>query len=327
MTAGVTQLGDVQTRGLEHVERVGLKRALGHGDAQRTLGATARGVIAIGSGVLGRGTRGLQTLERKGETRRRHLDAVAKCAGKDGVIASARTDRIGQAAGIGLKDQARVVIKRVHDGEVEGQHLSVLGSQALDQGTQLARERRDNARRCQQRIDAVEHLGTTVQTRQLANGGLDGLGLNACRHAGIEAHKVVGVHAAQGLGGQLAILARRKQLLKRTHATCDNARIGQRQLAHGLGHERDNLDIARGIARADKLKAQLRKLTRAAGIALTLANHRRLVAKAQGQVGRAHAGRNQAYDRQRVVGTDHQQAAVVIKELKRRVRNAAAFLE
>ena len=166
-----------------------------------------------------------------------------------------------------------------------------------------------------------------MQTRQLANGGLDGLGLRTCRHAGIEAHKVVGVHAAQGLGGQLAILARRKQLLKRTHATCDNARIGQRQLAHGLGHERDNLDIARGIARADKLKAQLRKLTRAAGIALTLANHRRLVAKAQGQVGRAHAGRNQAYDRQRVVGTDHQQAAVVIKELKRRVRNAAAFLE
>lgn len=166
-----------------------------------------------------------------------------------------------------------------------------------------------------------------MQARQLANGDLNGLGLGAFRHAGIEAHEVVGVHAAQGLGGQLAILARRKQLLKRTHATCDNARIGQRQLAHGLGHERDNLDIARGIARADKLKAQLRKLTRAAGIALTLANHRRLVAKAQGQVGRAHAGRNQAYDRQRVVGTDHQQAAIIVKELKRRVRNAAALLE
>ena len=166
-----------------------------------------------------------------------------------------------------------------------------------------------------------------MQTRQLANGGLDGLGLGACRHAGIEAHKVVGVHAAQGLGSQLAILTRRKQFLKRTHAACDNARIGKRQLAHGLGNERDNLDIARGVARADKLKAQLRKLTRAAGIALTLANHRRLVAQAQRQIGRAHAGRNQAHDRQRVVGTDHQQAAVIIKELKRRVRNAAAFLE
>lgn len=89
----------------------------------------------------------------------------------------------------------------------------------------------------------------------------------------------------------------------------------------------NNLDIARGIARADKLKAQLRKLTRAAGIALTLANHRRLVAQAQGQVGRAHAGRNQAHDRQRVVGADHQQTPVVVKELKRRVRDAAAFLE
>ena len=327
MTAGVAQLRDVQARGLEHVERVGLKRALGHGDAQRALGATARGMVAIGSGILGRGARGLQALERKGEARRRHLDTGAKCAGKDGVIASARTDRIGQAAGIGLKDQARVVIERVHDREVERQHLGVLGCQALNQGTQLARQRRDDTGGLQQRVHAVEYLGTAVQTRQLANGGLDGIGLGACRHAGIEAHKVVGVHAAQGLGGQLAILARREQLLKRTHATCDNARIGQRQLAHGLGHERDNLDIARGIARTDKLKAQLRKLTRATGIALALANHRRLIAQAQGQVGRAHAGRDQTHDRQCVVGTDHQQTAIIVKKLERSIRDAAAFLE
>ena len=327
MTAGVTQLRDIQARGLEHVERVCLKRALGHGNAQRTLGATARGVIAVGSGVLCRGTSGLQTLERKGEARRRHLDAVAKCAGKDGVVASARTDRIGQATGIGLKDQARVVIERVHNGEIERQHLGVLGSQTLDQGTQLARRRRGDTGGLQQRVHVVEHLGTTVQARQFANGGLDGIRLGAGSHAGIEAHKVVGMHAAQGLGCQLAILARREQLLKRTHATCDNTSIGKRQLTHGLGHQRNNLYIARGIARTDKLKAQLRKLTRATGIALALANHRRLVAKAQGQIGRTHAGRNQAHDRQRVVGTDHQQAAVVIKELKRRVRNAAALLE
>ena len=237
-------------------------------------------MIAVGSGILGRGARGLQALERKGEARRRHLDTVAKCAGKDGVIASARTDRIGQSAGISLKDQARVVIERVHDREVKRQHLGVLGCQALDQGTQLARQRRDDTGSLQQRVHAVEHLGTAVQTRQLANGGLDGIGLGACRHAGIEAHKVVGVHAAQGLRGQLAILARREQFLKRTHATRDNARIGQCQLTHGLGHERDDFDIARGIARTDKLKAQLCKLTRATGIALALANHRRLVAKA-----------------------------------------------
>ena len=71
----------------------------------------------------------------------------------------------------------------------------------------------------------------------------------------------------------------------------------------------------------------MRKLTRATGIALTLANHRRLIAQAQRQIGRAHASRNQTNDRQRVVGTDHQQATVVIKELKRRVCNAAALLE
>ena len=135
------------------------------------------------------------------------------------------------------------------------------------------------------------------------------------------------MHAAQRLGSKLAVLARRKQFLKWTHTTCDNARIGQRQLAYRLGHERDNLDIARGIARTDKLKAQLCKLARASGVALALTNHRRLVTKAQGQVGRAHAGRNQAHDRQRVVGTDHQHAAIIVKEFKRRVRNAAAFLE
>ena len=162
MTAGVAQLRDIQARGLEHVERVGLERALGHGNAKRTLGAAAHGMVTIGSSVLGRGMRGLQTLERKGKTRRRHLDAVAKCTGKDGVVASARTHRIGQATGIGLKDQARVVIKRVHDGEVEGQYLGILGSQALDQGTQLARERRDDTGGNQQRVNAVEHFGATV---------------------------------------------------------------------------------------------------------------------------------------------------------------------
>ena len=135
------------------------------------------------------------------------------------------------------------------------------------------------------------------------------------------------MHATQRLGSQLAIFARREQLLKRAHATCDDARIGQRQLAHGLRYQRDNLNVARGIARADELKAQLRKLARAAGIALALTNHRRLVAQAQGQVGRAHAGRNQAHDGQRVVGTDHEQATVIVKEFERRIRDAATFLE
>ena len=327
MAAGIAQLRDIQARGLEHVERVGLERTLGHGDAQRALGATAHGVIAIGGGVLGRGARGLQALERKGKARRRHLDAVAERAGKDGVVATARADRIGQATRVGLKDQAGVVIEGIHDGEVEGQHLSVLGSQTLNKSTQLACERRDDTGRRQQRVHAVEHLGAAMQARQLANGGLHGLGLGAFRHAGIEAHKVVGVHATQRLGSQLAILACREQLLKRAHATCDNARIGQCELMHSFGHERHNLDIARGIARADKLKAQLGELTRAAGIALALANHRRLVAQAKRQVGRAHAGRDQAYDGQRVIGTDHQQTAVVIEKLERRVRDAAAFLE
>ena len=186
---------------------------------------------------------------------------------------------------------------------------------------------RDDTGSPQQRIHAVEHLGTAVQARQLANGGLDGIGLGACRHAGIEAHKVVGVHAAQGLSGQLAILARREQFLKRTHATCDNARIGQCQLTHGLGHERDDLDIARGIARTDKLKAQLCKLTRATGIALALANHRRLIAQAQRQVAGGHAGRDQPNDGQGVVRAHHQQPAVVIKKLERGVRHAARLLQ
>ena len=135
------------------------------------------------------------------------------------------------------------------------------------------------------------------------------------------------MHTAQCLGSQLTIFACREQFLKRAHATRDDAGIGQRKLAHGLRYQRNNLDIARGIARADELKAQLRKLTRAAGIALALANHRRLVAQAQGQVGRTHAGRNQAHDGQRVIGTNHQQATVIVKELERRIRDAATFLE
>ncbi len=40
-----------------------------------------------------------------------------------------------------------------------------------------SRQRRDDTGGLQQRVHAVEHLGTAVQTRQLANGGLDGIGL------------------------------------------------------------------------------------------------------------------------------------------------------
>ena len=60
---------------------------------------------------------------------------------------------------------------------------------------------------------------------------------------------------------------------------------------------------------------------------MALTNHRRLIAQAQRQVGRAHTGRDQAHDGQRVIGANHQQATIVVKELERRIRDAAALLE
>ena len=118
-----------------------------------------------------------------------------------------------------------------------------------------------------------------------------------------------------------------KKRFKGTDAAAYDPGIGKAQSANSARHQRNHLDIACGVPFADKLETQLRKLTGAASATHLLAHDRSLIAQAKRQIGRAHARRDQANNGKRVVGTYHEQAAIVIKQLKRGVRNAAALLE
>ena len=326
VAARVAELRGVDARGREDLERVGLERALGNGDAQRALGRDAHGVVAVGDG-LGRRARGLEALEREGKARRRDLVLARERTGKDRVVAAARAHRVGQVAGIGLEHEARVVVERVHDGEVERERARVVCRKAGDEFAKLRSHGAGNARRGEQLVHAVEHLDAARQARELADGALDRRALGALGHAGVEPHKIVGVHKGERIGGEFAVAAALEEFLERAHAAADDLDLGQLERADRLEHERHELHVGRGTALADQLKAELRELARAAGAALALAHDRGLVAQAQRQVGRLHARGHQANDRERVVGPHHEQTPVVVKELERRVGNAAALLE
>ena len=135
------------------------------------------------------------------------------------------------------------------------------------------------------------------------------------------------MHHTKGVFCQRRVTHVCKQRLEGANASAHDLSISKPQSANGTCHQRDHLDVARSVAFADKLETQLRKLTGAAGTAHLLAHDRSLIAQAKRQIGRAHARRDQAYDGKRVVGAHHEQAAVIIEQLERRVRDATALFE
>ena len=113
--AGVGELVDGQARCLEQLDRVTEEPSLGHRDAQRALRhAHARrhhAALALLAQDL------LQTLEREHESAGSHAgEAIVR---EHRVVAATRGDRRGDALGIALEDDTRVVVEGVHHREVE----------------------------------------------------------------------------------------------------------------------------------------------------------------------------------------------------------------
>ena len=283
-------------------------------------------MVAVG-GVLCRVQRALQTLERKGKTRRGHFVIGFEHAREHRVIPTARTHGIGKTARIGLEHQTSVVIEGIHNGKVKGEQRGVLSIQTRDKRTKLARHVVCDTGCGEKLVHAIENRCTAHQARQLADGSLHGIGLAACHHASVQVHKIICVNHTQGVLGQRCVAHMCKKRFKRTDAATYNPGIGKAQSTNGACHQRNHLDIARGVPFADKLETQLRKLTGAASATHLLAHDRSLIAQAKRQIGRAHARRDQANDGKRIVGSHYEQAAIVIKQLERGVRNAATLLE
>ena len=117
----VAQARYVEPYGLKRGDGSGIERTLGNRDAQGLLHGAGHGVVgARVSRVLACRARAFQPLEREGEARCRHAVELGKHSIKRRVVATARTNGIGQVAGIDLEHETRVVIKGIHDREIEG---------------------------------------------------------------------------------------------------------------------------------------------------------------------------------------------------------------
>ena len=135
------------------------------------------------------------------------------------------------------------------------------------------------------------------------------------------------MHHAQGVCGKRRVAHTCEQRLEGANASAHDLGISKPQGANGARHQRDHLDVARGVTFSDKLETQLCKLTGTTGATHLLTHDRRFIAQTERQVGRAHARGDQAHDGKRVVGTHYEQTAIVVKQLERGIRNATALLE
>ena len=283
-------------------------------------------MVTVG-GIARRVQRAFQTLERECETRRRDIGLGRKHAREDRIVPAARAHGVGKAARVRLEHQAGVVVEGIHDGKIEGQQRGILSIQPGDERTKLTGHIACNAGGGKKLIHAIQNRSVARQTGQLADGCLHGLGFATRHHARIQVNKIIGVNHAQGVGGKRRVAHLCEQRLEGANASAHDLGISKPQGANGARHQRDHLDVARGVTFADKLEAQLRKLARTAGAAHLLTHDRGLIAQTERQIGRAHARGDQTHDGKRVVGAHHKQAAVVIKELERGIGNAAALLE
>ena len=117
----IAQARYVEPHGLKRGDGSGIERALGNRDAQGLLHGAGHGVVgARVSRVLACRARALQPLEREGEARCWHVVELGKHPIKRRVVAPARTNGIGQVAGIDLEHETRVVIEGIHDRKIEG---------------------------------------------------------------------------------------------------------------------------------------------------------------------------------------------------------------
>ena len=131
--------------------------------------------------------------------------------------------------------------------------------------------------------------------------------------------------------GALAEVRRGSALVEkrgeRCHGAEDDAPRGNLELGEDLGEETDDLSLGRGPLVAHELDAELRELARLALERRLLADDGCGVAEADRQLVRADARGDEAGDGQREVGTEHEEAAVAVKELEGRALDAPAALE
>ena len=144
----------------------------------------------------------------------------------------------------------------------------------------------------------------------------------------VEAHQVGVVHERKDLGGELgARAAVGKKRGQRRDGAEDEAPRGNLEGGQRLGEQANDLDLGGSAVGAHELNAELRELAGLAAQRLLLAHHRRIVAEARRELLGADVTRDEARDRQGKVRAKHEEVAVGIEELERRVLDAPAALE
>ena len=307
---------------LQYAHRILEERALRHGDPQWSLREahirTHDAAFALLSQYL------LQSLQGEGEAAGRDVRPTE--VREHGIIAATRSYRGGYSLGVALEDDARIVVEGVSDREVEGEP-PLLGEvrKRRDERAKLARPplgRRD-ASGVEKRVGLLDHAGVAGKAgnspQRLAHGLVELGRVDKL----VQAHEVGLVSEPER---PFLELARRgatvEQRLQGRDGSADDAPCRRLERVERLGKKRDDLclgKVAIDAIRAEVLDAKLRELTRLALERRLLAHDRSGVAQAKRKVVRTRPGGNHARYGKRQVGPHHEEAAVAVEELKRRV--------
>ena len=107
----------------------------------------------------------------------------------------------------------------------------------------------------------------------------------------------------------------------------DHAPVRDLERAERLGEQAHDLELGGCAVLLDELDAELRELAGLPAQARLLAHDRCVVAEARGELPVRHAPRDESCDGQGEVGAEHEQRAVLVKELEGGVAHAGAALE
>ncbi len=237
----------------------------------------------------------MQTLERKGKTA--GSKAGTPQVGKDGVVAAARGYARGDALGVALEDDARVVVEAVDDREVKAQTTLVkevgeLCHQGLELGGAAHGGRHVGAG--QKVVDLVDDIDAAVHARDcVQSAGSGGLELGRGVDQLVQGDEVRAVDQGKDLLAKVrAGGASVEKGRERGHRAKGHAPGGNAQGVQNLGQKADDLNLGGRAVGSHKFDAQLSELTGLAAKRLLLTHHGGVVPKAGGQLVLGHVTRD-----------------------------------
>ena len=239
------------------------------------------------------------------------------------------SERREHAVGIYAKHQARVVIERIHDREVD--HEPVPESQRTsrcEELLQLVDARGVHPARSEQFANLLDSLRASAYAGKPAKGAASVLGHFEGLHKFIEVDEVGPVYAAQHCRTVVLLKAACiEEFFHGADAAAGNTPFRHARGIEGFGGERYDLDVGRSPGIADELGTKLGELPGTSHELSLLAHDRGSIAQPERSGRMLETRRGKTGDWHGQVASHHKKPAVRVKELKRSVVDAGGAFE